>query len=182
MKGLGLKIGVSFGVLALTLGIMIAVWAVGVSNTEIGLRNKIDEQQQVLSLNYDKMWKILKQQASIPDKYKSDFKEVYVGIMEGRYSDANRGSMMAWIKEHNPQYDSAMYNKLMVSIEANRTEFFMEQKKLRSFKKTHDDLREMFPSKLVVGSRGEVEVKFITSAVTKNAVETGEENDVGLFK
>ena len=70
----------------------------------------------------------------------------------------------------------------MVSIEANRTEFFMEQKKLRSFKKTHDDLREMFPSKLIVGSRGEVEVKFITSAVTKNAMETGEENDVDLFK
>jgi hypothetical protein len=181
MKGLGLKLGVGFGLLALVIAVMIGFWAVGVSNKEIGLRNKIDEQQEVLALNYDKMWKILKQQAQIPDKYKSDFKEVYQTIMEGRYSDANRGQFMAWIKEHNPQYDSTMYNKLMVSIEANRTEFFMEQKKLRSFKKTHDDLIEMFPSKLIVGSRGEVNVKFITSAVTKKAVETGEENDINLF-
>jgi len=182
MKGLGLKIGVGFGVFAIALGIMALVWGIGVSNREIRLRNKIAEQQEVMGLNYDKMWKVLKQQAQIPDKYKSDFKEVYQTIMEGRYNDANRGQFMAWIKEHNPQYDSTMYNKLMVSIEANRTEFFMEQKKLRSFKKEHDDLVMVFPSSIIVGSRGTIDVKFITSAATKAAIETGEENDINLFK
>jgi hypothetical protein len=182
MKGLGLKLFAGFGVFLIVLAVLAVFWGVGVSNKEVGLRNKIAEQQEVMALNFDKMWKVISQQAQVKGEYKKDFKDVYNAIMEGRYNDANRGQFMAWIKEHNPQFDSTLYTKLMTSIEANRTEFFMEQKKLRSFKKEHDDIIKKFPSSLIVGSRGTIDCKFISSAATKAALETGEENDVQLFK
>ena len=53
--------------------------------------NLLGAQKKVIEANFDKMFKILKQQAGIAEKYKDDFKDVYVGIMEGRYGTRRIG-------------------------------------------------------------------------------------------
>ena len=177
---MGIKIGIIALAGMLLLGTVILFKCIGWNNTEIDLRNNFTAQETVCEGFYDKMWKILKSQAQITDKYAKDFEKIYTGIMKGRYSSG--GGLMKWVQERNPEFDSSMYKKLMVSVESQREGFFREQKKLVDFKLTHDNLRQKFPSTLVVGSAKPLEVNLITSSKTKKVFETGEENDIDLFK
>lgn len=162
----------------LTVGIVLMMW-VSTTNKEVDLRNSFKAQESVREAFFSKMWKILKQQAKVTDKYQQDFKNLYVGIMEGRYKSG--GALFKMITEANPNFDSSMYKKLMVSIEAQREGFFREQKKLIDLKRSHDNLRMKFPSKMFVGSVEEFKLTIITDSKTKNVMETGEENDIDLF-
>ena len=157
------------------------VWWMGVSNDEIGLRNKYEAQEKTVDLFYDNMWKTLQTEAKITDKSKDAFKEIYIPMIEGRYSKGD-GTLMKWIVEQNPVFDQSLYTKLMNSVEAMRSRFFIEQDKLVSIKQEHQNLRLMFPSSMVVGDRPEIKLNLITSAVTKEMRRTGEENDVDIFK
>tara|TARA_R110002020_G_scaffold41921_10_gene123232 strand:- start:1283 stop:1816 length:534 start_codon:yes stop_codon:yes gene_type:complete len=164
--------------LGLFVGILCLSW-VSTTNKEVDLTNNFKAQNKVCEGFHDKMWKILKQQAQITDKYANDFSKVYNGIMEGRYSSG--GGLMKWVQERNPKFDASMYKKLMVSVEAQREGFFREQKKLVDLQLSHDNLRMKFPSRLFVGGAKPLEVKLITSGKTKRVFETGEENDIDLF-
>jgi hypothetical protein len=126
------------------------------------------------------MWKILKTQAGVAEKYSKDFKEIYPSLIEGRYSNGG-GQMMQWVQEHNPEFDTSLYNKLMNSIEAQREGYFVQQKKLIDIKRTHDNLLMTAPSSWFVGNRAVLEINIIKSAKTKAVYETGEENDIELF-
>jgi hypothetical protein len=154
---------------------------VGYNNKEVDLRNSFVAQEKVSMSYFDKMWKIISQQAQITDKYKEDFKDIYIPLMEGRYKHGG-GKMMMWVQEKNPEFDSSMYKKLMSTVEGQREGFHREQKKLVDFKRSHDNLRQKWPSSMVCGSSDPLELKLVTSSKTKKTFETGEENDVELFK
>lgn len=149
------------------------------TNQEVRLRAEVEAQKETVNANFDKMWKVIKQQCQVSDKYKDGFKEIYIGIMEGRYSKGN-APLMNWVKEANPQFDSSLYSKLMVSIEANRTEFFYEQKKLISLAKEHEVLITTIPGRWFLPNAKKVEYTIITSKVSQDAAKTGQENDIDL--
>ncbi len=161
-------------------GLFAFFWWMGIGNDEIGLRNEFKAQEKTVDLFYDDMWKTLKQKANITDKAKDAFKEIYIPMIEGRYSKGD-GSLMKWVTEQNPTFDQSMYTNLMNAVEAMRNRFFTEQNKLVSIKQEHENLRMKFPSSMVVGSKPELELKLITSEQTKQVRATGEENDVNLF-
>ena len=133
------------------------------------------------------MFKILKQQAGVLSKYMDDFKDVYARIMEGRYGSSGSGGgksgqLMLWIKEHNPQFDASLYKKLMVSIEANRQEFFEQQKYLISIQNQMKDLTMVQPASWFLGSNEVPKIIIISSTATKAVMKSGIEDDVDLFK
>lgn len=163
------------------LGGIIAIYGISISNEEIETRNLGIAQQDNCKGYFDKMFKILKQQAGVTDQYKEAFKDIYPKLMEGRYGNENGGTLMKWIKESNPNFDIKLYDKLMNSIEAQREGFLNEQKKLISINNKHQNLLKRFPSKLFVGKREPLDIQIITSSVTKNVYATGEENDIELF-
>jgi hypothetical protein len=165
-------------VLAVLIGIY-ALMNITYKNREVRLSNLLESQVLVIEANYDKMWKILKQQAQVTDKYKDSFKDVYVGIMEGRYSEGG-GTLMKWIQESNPQFDSSLYKTLMTSIESNRTDFFNEQKKLISMSNQHKDLLQVFPGSFFLAGIENIEITIISSSKTKEVMKTGID-DVSLF-
>ena len=184
MKGFLIGLGVF-----VILGISIAFWAVGVSNTEIRLRNRGNAQQENCAAFFDKMWKILQQDANVADQYKEAFKEIYPDLIAGRYSAKNEkgenttdGSLMKFIVESNPQFDTKLYDKLMTAIEGQREGFFVEQQKLIDIDREHKDMRMTFPKKMVIGRRADLGIVIIKSLTTKEAYETGQENDIDLFK
>ena len=177
----GSKIGIVSAIVVIALGIMVAVSAVGMSNSEVRLRNQATAQQDNIALVYDKTWKIIQQKAGVADEYKEQFGDVYTHIMSERYSKGD-GTLMKWIQEDNPTFDSALMVGLSNSIGGLRTEFAHEQKKLLDIKRVHDDVRMTFPSSIICGARPEIKVKLITSGKTKDTVRTGEENDVNLFQ
>jgi len=172
---------VGLGVAALVvIGGILFLMSISYQNKEIDLRNLMASQVQVIEANYDKMWKVLKQKAGITDKAKDAFKEMYVPLIEGRYSHGG-GQMMQWLKEHNPQFDFSLFKDLMTSVEALRDEFFQEQKKLISMSKQHKDLLMKIPSRWFLGGIEHIEIKVISSTKTKQVMESGVEDDIDLF-
>ena len=154
---------------------------VNVDNKEIDLREDAIAQETICKAFYDKMWKIFSQQAQVSEKYKDSFKEIYIGIMEGRYSKGD-GSLMKWIQESNPNFNDALYQKLMNNIEIQREGFFNEQSKLIDIKKQHDLLMKKFPSKLFIDDDIKpLDIKIITSTKTEDVYKTGKEDDVNLY-
>lgn len=153
-----------------------------IENKEIDLRERVIAQQEKCEAYFDKMWKVLQQEAQVTDQYKNAFKEIYPALIEGRYSQGD-GSLMKWIQESNPQFDASMYKQLMRSIEVERTGFFNEQATLIDIQREHKAFLQKAPNRWFLSSDLKpVEIQIITSSSTKQTYETGEENDVDLFK
>lgn len=183
MKGFLITLGV-----LLILGLSVAFWAIGVSNTEIRTRNTGKAQEQVCAAFFDKMWKILQQDAQVADQYKEAFKQIYPDLIAGRYSQKDKngnyvggGSLMKFIVESNPQFDTSLYNKLMAAIEGQREGFFVEQQKLIDIDLQHKNMRMTFPKSLIIGKRPDLGIVIIKSLKTDQAYQSGQENDVDLF-
>ena len=154
---------------------------VSYTNKEIKLAENIHAKQDVTSASFDNMWKILTTQAGEATEYKESFKDVYTEIMAGRYSNERGGALMSWIHESNPEFDASIYTKLMTSIQAERTSFFKEQKMLVDLNREHKTIRQTIPGKWFIGNKEDIEIIIIESDKTKEAYNTGLENDVDLF-
>lgn len=178
MKNKSLLI-VLVGVLSLTL--IGVIWGVGVSNSEIKVRNREIAQQKTCEAYFDKLWKILQQKAGVADQYKNSFKEIYIPMIEGRYSQGD-GTLMKWVTEHNPNFDNSLYKDLMASIEGERNGFFLEQEKLIDIDRQHKTMRQTFPNSLIIGSRLDIDIKIITSLKTEEVYKSGKEDNIELFK
>ena len=166
--------------LVLILGLFGVLWWVSTSNSEITLRNRISNQQDVTEIFYTKLWEILQSKAGVTSEYATQFKEIQFGIMEGRYSNGG-GSLMKWIQESNPQFDSSLYKDLMNSIEGERNGFFIEQKKLLDMSRQHSDMLMTFPSKIVLKNRESIDVVILKNLATRQAFETGTDSSPSLF-
>ena len=178
MKNKGLVIGlVAVAFLAI---IVTSMW-VNASNSEIDLKNQGLAQEQVCKNNYDAMFKEIAQIAEVSDQYKETFKEIYPALIEGRYkNDGN--TLMKWIQESNPNFDTKLYSKLIDVIESKRDGFKHEQDKLADIAREHNNILEKWPSSMFVGNRPKLAITFVSSAKTKEVYRTGEENDIDLFK
>ncbi len=178
MKNKGLLIGLLVSAFfAITIGFMY----VGASNDEIELKNQGTEQEQVCKNNFDGMFKKIAQIAEVGDQYKETFKEIYPALIEGRYkNDGN--TLMKWIQESNPNFDTKLYSKLIDVIESSRDSFKHEQDKLADIVREHNNILEKWPSSMFVGGRPKLNVTFVSSGKTKEVYRTGEENDIDVFK
>lgn len=179
------KIGgfITIGVI-LIIGVMFAFWAIGLSNKEKKLFLTGKAAQQNSEVIFDNTWKTIQSEANVTDKYKDGFKEIYIGIAEGRYDNDKEGgkqTLMKWVQESNPTFDSGIYEKLMNTIEGSRQSFTIEQKKLIDIDREHKALRATFPNSIIIGGRPDLDIRLVTSGKTKEAFQTGEENDVNLF-
>jgi hypothetical protein len=165
------------------LAIVAVIMNFSYKNSEIGLRNQAKAQQEANKVIFDKVWKVIQQKAQITDKYASDFKEIYGGIMHERYQgDAKQSPMFKWITEHNPTFSVELYKDLADAVEANRAEFARVQNRLIDIKREHDNLRQKFPSSIFVGDKSELDIQIVTSDKTTQVFQTGKENEVDLFK
>jgi len=169
---------ITLGVLIVLAGSLV-VWGIGVSNSERTLRNKIEAQQEMTEAYYTKLWEVLKTKAGVADEYAEQFKEIQLGIMEGRYSTG--GEMMKWITEANPEFDASLYKDVMNSIEGERNGFFVEQVKLRDMNKQHDDMLVTFPKKVILKDREVIEVIILKNVATQEAYKTGTDSSPELF-
>jgi hypothetical protein len=168
----------------LILGMSIVFWAIGVSNAEKKLYLSGKAAQQNSEIVFDNTWKTIQTQASVTEKYKEGFREIYVELMDARYkNDAGAGqqTLMKWVQEANPQFDASLYAKLMNTIEGSRNAFTMEQKKLIDIDREHKAMKAVFPNSLIIGGRPDLDIKLVTSGKTKEAFSTGEENDIDPF-
>lgn len=151
------------------------------NNTEVALRQEADAQVKKIETTHDAMWKILSEQAGVTEQYKESFNEIYKNIMDARYSKGD-GSLMKWVTESNPNFDVKLYDKLMNSIEIQRTTFKTSQDRLSDIIREHNTLLNSYPSKWFISNNKPIEQMVISSSKTKKVMETGVDDDVDLFK
>ncbi len=161
--------------------LLVVMYVFSVSNQEAGLRNLITAKQVANTADQDNMWKTIKQVAQVTDAQKNAIMEVVVGYATAR--GGNKGSLATLVHEAVPTIDSTAFVKLQNVVDSKRSEWTRSQKELIDFKREHDNIIDMQPSGLVCSllGRHKIDIVVVTSAKTKEAFKTGEDNDTDLF-
>lgn len=173
----------SFGALAVCGFAIVLVFGLtwmSATNAEAKARNAFTAQQKSNESSYDKMWKIIKQQAGVADSERASFLKTYTAIMSETKGVAGNGQLASFFTQAKIDVSPALFQQLMSSIEAQRESFHRDQQKLLLMKKQHDDIRTTFPYSMFVGGRPELEAKIVTSDRTTEAFGSGVDNDISL--
>ena len=171
---------ISIAIIVLLGGIVGLSMYFSYNNTDAKLRAQVEAQRGKIEGVHDKMWKVLQQKAQVSNEYKTAFAEIYPQLIEGRYSQGD-GSLMKWITEANPNFDTSLYKDLMQSIEIQRTEFQKAQERMLDLIREHTVLLTTVPSKWFVTNTEMIEYTVISSTKSKVVMETGIDDDVKLF-
>ncbi|MCR4680701.1 MAG: hypothetical protein K5636_03705 [Bacteroidales bacterium] len=150
------------------------------NNREIALRKESEAQRGVIESVHDTMWKIIQQKAEVSDKYREAFEKIYPELIGGRYSN-DQESMMKWITEDNPDFDTSLYSDLMQSIEVERTHFQNAQQRMLDVLRQRETLIEQMPAKYFISNKQKIEYEVISSTRTKSVQETRIDDDVTVF-
>jgi hypothetical protein len=179
---LALKLGIGIGALVIIFAFMMFVMNISYQNSYERIDQDIEAQYKKIETDYEKMSRIILQQAGIVNKYSSDFKNIYKSMMQSRYGKDGSKAMMQWIKEQNPQLDSTLYAKLMTTVEAQRTVFSRKQEKIAAMVAESNKMLKTAPSSWFVN--GEIkEAKIVSSSSTKVIMDTGiDDTSNDLFK
>lgn len=149
------------------------------NNRDASLRNQFQAKERSREAIYDETWKTIKQIAQVSDKYSEDFKKIYPELMEGRYKEG--GSLMKFVTESNPNFDTSLYQKLSNVIESKRSQFTASQEELIDVKREHDNLQTMFPSSLFVMNKERIKITIVSSTKSKDTIDTGIEDEVDIY-
>ena len=153
-------------------------------NQEVDLRENIASQTTKNKNRFDAQFKIILGKAQVSEKYADQFKEIYIGIMTAKYGENGKqeGGMMNVIRESNPTFDNSMLKDLMETIEVQKLSFEREQNTLIALGQEHNKLLHKFPSSFFLSDVKPIDIVIVTSSKTKNAFETGEDNDTDIFE
>lgn len=170
---IGLIIG---GVIVLILVIMYFAY----NNKEVALRKEAEAQKGKIESVFDTMWKTIKQEAGVTEEYRETFEKIYPELIAGRYAGDNQ-SLIKMINESNPAFDTSLYQKLMQTIEVQRTVFSTAQQRMLDIIRERETLLESMPSKWFITNKEEIEYVVISSDATADIIQTRRENDVEIF-
>lgn len=192
----------------LVLGALLLTFGLGIAMMIGGTYNDLNEQDIGVTavyrdsqVWYDNFWKKVKETAQVADAYKTDFKDVFIASIEGRYE--GKDPAVSFIMEKNPSLDASLYTRIQDVIETGRNEFAQTQRTLVDRQRRYETSLRSFPNTLFVGFLGfprEVNGEWrptsdrdgdglytvldyptVTSATTKEAFVTGEADEVDVF-
>ena len=179
---------IKYSVIALVVFVFIGLFSsvISTSNQEVDLRNRFKQKMDERTAFYDKMWKTISQKSQIALKNDSSFAKNVNAIMAGRKDAGNL--FMKWVQESNPNANyeavSSLYADLSRAVEGQRDGFFMQEKMIQGIVLEHDNIMTKFPSGFILSSfmgRTRLTYKPITSDRTDGVIESGKDNDVGVF-
>ena len=173
--------GLAAFVLAIVAVLVMAGTALSWYKTENTQRLLVTGQQQKNEVVFDNVWKTVAQLTQVTDEYKNSFKDIYTGIMDGRYGKGD-GSLMKWVQESNPNFDPALYTKLMNVIEGSNAEFTENQKMLIDLGREHDLILTTPPASFFYSLLGKehIKINLVTSTKTENAFKTGKNDNINI--
>ena len=150
------------------------------NNQEVALREQAEAQRGKVEGVHDAMWKIISQKAQVSQEYREGFDSIYTHIISGRYSQGD-GTLMKWIKEANPNFDSSLYKDVMDAIEVQRTQFMKAQERMIDIKRQHSTLCKTYPGCWFISNKSEIEYTVVSSSQSKEVMESGIDDNVKLF-
>lgn len=170
------KLGIIVGAIIVIVFGVVFFSRIGYNRQEIQLRNLVNSRKLIVETSFDNMYRTIKDQAGITDKYADKLKELVLGTMEGRYGNDKRGEMWAWIQEQNPTLDSKIYTTLMQTVEVKRNEFKRDQDSLIAANNEHENLIADPWASMFIKNKTSITITIVSSAQTKETVKTGVDN------
>lgn len=150
------------------------------NNQEVALREQAEAQRGKVEGVHDAMWKIISQKAQVSQEYRVGFDSIYTHIISGRYSQGD-GSLMKWIQEANPNFDTSLYKDVMDAVEIQRTQFMKAQERMIDIKRQHSTLCKTYPGRWFISNTSEIEYTVVSSTRSKMTMETGTDDEVKLY-
>lgn len=179
---------IKYSIIGLVVLVFIGLFSsvISTSNEEVDLRNRFKQKMDERTAFYDKMWKTISQKSQIAVKNDSSFAKNVNAIMAGRKDAGNL--FMKWVQESNPNANyeavSSLYADLSRAVEGQRDGFFMQEKMIQDIVLAHDNIMTKFPSGFILSNfmgRTRLTYKPITSDRTDGVIQSGKDNEVGLF-
>ena len=153
-------------------------WIMGIVNTEVKLRNTYQAKHKHVETAHDTMWKTISQKYKISGDYKNTFLNGLRAVAMGRQG----GSVFKSNNESSAQLglSTDVFNQMMATIEGQRASLKREQDTLTDMWRQHKTHCEVFPNSIFVGAKVLPEPKMISSTRTKEAIETGVDDDISM--
>ena len=126
------------------------------------------------------MWKTLKQEAGVTEKYRETFEKIYPELIAGRYKGES-APLFKMIQESNPEFDTKLYDKLMQSIESQRAYFASSQQRMLDIIREHSTLCKTMPACWFIKNKKKIEYVVISSTQTDEVMRTRKDDNVDLF-
>jgi len=174
MKNTLILIGAVIFAVLLVIGIMF----ISYSNKEVRLRNQIVAKQRDNQSELDNVQKKISQAVQVTDLQKQMLMDIIVGNAQARKGGS--GTLATFVTEAVPNLDTSTFQNLQNIIAGSRDAFTMRQKELLDLNREHDNLIDTWPSSMIVGGRGKIQVTIVTSGRAKDAFQSGEDNDIKL--
>ena len=169
-------LGVIFGIAVIGIaGIGLAQY-ISMGNKNARLTNLFEAKQTESKTVHSEMWQTVKEIGGVTDAYANKFDSIYSHIMDARYSKGD-GSLMKFVTESNPTFDTRLYEKLANVIEAKRIKFTGIQKDLLDIDREHNDLITTFPGTLFLSGSPRFKLQIVTSSRTEKAFESGKDDE-----
>jgi hypothetical protein len=127
-KGLIVTFGI-LGALAL-LAVFFISGYFGFSNQCNQYENNIKAQYSENQNVYDNGWKKVVEIAQVPQQQMAAMKDLYMGMISGRYGQDGSKAMFQMMKEANPNVDQSTYTKVQQTIEEFHNKFEQRQSEM----------------------------------------------------
>lgn len=149
-------------------------------NTAVELEERITAQYTANQSNYDSMWKKFKELVQVSDLQADQVKEVYTGLITGRYKDDK--VLFKMVKEDNPQIDTGIYAQMQREISAGRNTFDNNQKKVTDIVREYNTYvrKHIIMASMTGRQPKDMSEYIITSDKTSKAFETGKDDEIKL--
>lgn len=131
------------GVFAI-LGLLVVFIVGGYFLGYIGFRNAANQGEQDIVAQYeqaqnvyDNGWKAVVEVAQVPKLQEQNYKDLYDGVMKGRYGANGSQALLQFIKEQNPTLSDETYTKIQRTIETFHANFEASQQDLIAKKQSY---------------------------------------------
>lgn len=154
----------------------------GALNREAEIRTAIESKQKANTTDFAAMKSVISGVAEVATAELDKLQEIFVKHAEARRGEG-KSAVMTWVQESVPNISTQNMAKLVNIIESHRTGFAQRQKELIDLQREHNLMFNKIPGGWFLSAvgRGKIEIQIVTSAETKEAFSTGEENDTSVF-
>jgi predicted transcriptional regulator len=160
------------------LAILFVFHVLGIKREEINFRTMTEAQQTVVEISHDKMWKVIAQKVGISKQFTPEDQIAMISeVVEGRTG----GTFAKAVTESNPTYDLSLLKDLSQSVEAEHAVVLREEKTLLEYATKHRNIVIDPYKSWYLGGAQPIVAKVISSTRSKEAIETGVDDNVDLF-
>lgn len=152
-------------------------FAVTKHNQATRMKEKINSYELELANVHDNTWKTVKDQVGIVNMSREDYDKYLKAYVDGREAVGTDKALMVWLQDNATQNPQQLYDKLMSTVRESRRNMMEANKLCNHVTTEYNAYIKTFPTNMLWWHRP-IEIKQITSDKSREALETGTDNEL----